>query len=341
MLNLYLRLYVVARRTSRIEERMQRSLLSTAPSLPVRVGSTRGVGRLSRPRSVELTRIGDQDWLRWNWDGPDQEGPIHAKIERSVLWSFLRLGDSPGEQILAFAQRWGVLELCEHHHLPASHKVSEFGWDWREWDDISRTNGPAALDPYQAPCRPIAAGDGWYMEPVMAWRSWSRLAETMLGVAAALSSDESGTAEEWRTMAPNLAVAGYPDGSMVAQAPLDHQRAMLSGLATEWTQWGRVVPAIAWDLGRGRSAGRFQFYLETSGLFGLIGTELITVIGSGSGPARCSRCGRPYQARRKPRFDRRNYCKVCAPEADRAAKRESARKRRARQRPHEQRDHAD
>src|SRR5262249_26041163 len=85
-----------------------------------------GVAGLSRPLSapeilvpscMELGRWG----IHWSWGNQSSGPPRRVRIRQGALDSFVRLRTASDENILNFARRNGVLELCIHT-MPACHR---------------------------------------------------------------------------------------------------------------------------------------------------------------------------------------------------------------------------
>src|SRR5712671_4863333 len=107
-------------------------------------------GRLERhvwaPRWPVPKRIVlDGECLRYTWtpgmDWPGITPDVLIGPAEGLLENFLRLRDAPASQILRYAQRWGVLGLCDHD-FPAQHppeywpsRAIEFHACPYAWDD--------------------------------------------------------------------------------------------------------------------------------------------------------------------------------------------------------------
>ena len=109
------------------------------------------------PAEVQLSR--DRRLLLWRCitvdggTGLPMDLPGETASRAPILNSFARLGvGKPGkfaDRVLTYARRWGVLELCPSHGLPASHNATWYGLAGRLMpDDYARPEG----------CEPIFGG---------------------------------------------------------------------------------------------------------------------------------------------------------------------------------------
>src|SRR5215467_7610583 len=119
-------------------------------------------------RPAEISLEGEE--LRWT----AARGAVVRATTGNLLESFRNLADAPADRILAFAEKWGVLELCSRHDFPCRHPF--LYWPTLPPDD-------AGEDRMCSP-RGIRLGDLW--EPVEAWRTWARRVTGTLDVATAL-----------------------------------------------------------------------------------------------------------------------------------------------------------
>ena len=233
------------------------------------------------------------------WDGlARNHARSHDRAGRWTPENFLRLRDAPASQILRYAQRWGVLGLCEHD-FPAQHPPDY--WPSRA---IEAHACPYAYDdPYgfgplhSATGRPRRARRskragrtwiyrradfhtchvrgiyeiGWYVgkpwEPVDAWRTWARRAHALLAVAAALQQEKLGAEPDWR-MATDTEME-------TPETPPEGWR-LLTYYADYWLRAADVRPWPQFQ------DGKVRFTLGSdwghSPLFGAIAVQLVLAI---------------------------------------------------------------
>jgi hypothetical protein len=292
------------------------------------------------------------------------DGKEHASPELDeCLFAFTRLAKTPSDEQLAdFAKRWGPLGICKHgwpstHMLnggspcvPLSlreryweHHTEQSDWHFDYW------TGPGEV--------PLSELKGKYWEPLVAWRfyiwqfaaalniayslqegraarreDWTKV----LGVQDGTNMDEEFAKPEWKPLAE-----GIENGRQLASAPIEDQRAHLASDVTRWLLITGVSPWVSWEaeraqlglaLGRpivppGDPFSRYEWHKAT--LFGVLATQLATVVTGGGEFATCGKCGQPYKPTRKPAANRRHFCSSgCQKDAHRAADAEYRRQKR-------------
>ena len=93
---------------------------------------------------------------------------------RELLEAFVRLIDQPDRAFVAFARKWGIINICGHG-VPASHFPERYN-EWTEDD-----HGPG--------CGRLNRGlDGWHREKLSYWRDYAEQAATILNIAAQLNA---------------------------------------------------------------------------------------------------------------------------------------------------------
>ena len=204
------------------------------------------------------------------------------------------LPDAPDEAFLDFAQRYGVLYLCPHG-IPATSPHGMSG------------------------CRPSKS------EPLSRWRHYARQARAVLRIAAALHQGGIGEDPDWKTL--------YADNPEVCQeAPWWERsngadRMALSDIINEILVWGGVHLSLWWWPTEDRPPDQPDsptIYLDSSGVWGAVATQLIFAVAATRGIAVCSACGQPYRLQgRKPARGRRSYCPDCRQRG--AARRDASR----------------
>lgn len=274
------------------------------------------------PRAIH--RLGNR--ILW----PDWAGSKAVRPGAGMLFQFVELSGKADKDILRYARTWGVLALCEHG-LPRHHTVAD------------RTS-PATLPPgawgagsRTSWCCPRVAKVGFegrtiHFDHIEDWRRYSRIAQSILNIAAELNQGRAAQDEDWRALAP-LADAdllasgfGYPF-IRGGQRSMRAQRNALAYVINEWLQSAGVTIWFGWDC----NADQWQISLGTSGdddnLLGHLGYALLIAASQSDGLAICCNCRRSYVPERRPNPNRRNYCPTCG---NRAAWRDAARAKRTR-----------
>jgi hypothetical protein len=132
--------------------------------------------------------------LRWSFGGDDDWVVISAA---GALDGFVRLGDAPGEEILQYARRWGVLQLCRHLK-PCTH-------------------APAICTP---------AG----VEPLTTWQQYASEAQNILNRATELHRDPP------RTGRQRVKAWGHIFGRVTEWLHMATGRLVLDSTGS-WTKW--------------------------------------------------------------------------------------------------------
>ncbi len=244
------------------------------------------------PGRMEL----DGDALVWY---PHSTG--HPVVDaRGMLDTFLRIKSAKG--VLRFAQRFGVLGICEHG-LPYTHPPSPGQFR----DEL--TGRPL---PYTE-CRPLRRNDYTNWEPLRVWFHRVDQAAAILRVAAALDAGKAPSKQDWQSMIGGwrFKLSSDPEENL-------HQLRMFVG---GWLHSGHVTVEIDY-LGNWPS---MQLHADT---FGTLAVQLVTAINKRHMVA-CSGCGLLYErGGRMPQRGRRNFCPQCGETvASRLRKREERRRK--------------
>jgi hypothetical protein len=297
-------------------------------------------GRLERPVlaprwPVPKRIVLDGDRLRYTWtpgrDWPGITPDCLIAPAAGLLEHFLRLRDARGSQILRYAQRWGVLGLCEHD-FPAQHPPEY--WPSRAiemhacpyaWDDpygrgrlrpakrqprrarrstcADRTRINPRADFHACHVRGIYEADkyvGHPWEPVDAWRTWAHRAHALLAVAAALRQKKLGAESDWR-MATDMTIE--------APRPWAEGWRTLAYVADYWLRAADVRPWPQFQDGVVRVTLGSDW--GHSPLFGAIAVQLVLAMSGAQGFGICDACRHMYTPRRTPRDGEHHYCQSC------------------------------
>jgi hypothetical protein len=258
------------------------------------------------PGVIEL----EGDKLIWRGVIPGLERTEYSNKE--LLDRFIHLADADAKQILAYARKWGVLHICEHG-LPASHNPQLYSFSPEQtveqcsplgWPEIPERFGVIENEEEMEPLF-----SGW--EPIESWRAYSRDAQAILNIAAALYRDRATRLEDWERLT-NDAV-----GMMTADVHTKQEH--LVRAVKSWLVAGNVRPDIVLTkLGRGRNKVVSEPRITLGGygpawghLFGALACQLMYAITRAKGLAFCDGCVNTYIPTRRPRSDRRNFCESC------------------------------
>jgi hypothetical protein len=224
-----------------------------------------------------------------------------------MLNQFVRLTDS--ESILRFAKRWGVLALA----------------------------GDTLL-------RPGRDGMREGVEPIAAWQHYSRRAQAVLQIAAALKQSKPGDLNDWSMigiLVPSSGLAGkhreileawapgphfgMPFGMVVMdQSPEQNIKNAREYLAVEIGFWldcwkqGRTAGASDFALRWNDAQRRWDLQIDYHGLLiAAIALQLALVVADADSLFTCSGCAVPYirpRERKRPKSGWANYCDQCSKE---------------------------
>lgn len=264
------------------------------------------------PRYVELR---DDLLVFSHWWDPRSERPPASDLEANarttfdpdrpvneagMLDRFVRITEAKG--VLRFAERYGVLDICEHR-VPGTHYLP-----------------PLPIPDSWPGCRPWQVLDYLvYAEPVDIWLGFVAQARALLSLAVDLRAGSPGRKDDWRVADSQLFWRdGFSELSIQTSGKdVDHDRISLAERISTWMQFGNVRPELFWQ----KSVPVFRLSART---FGILGVQLLFAATRSQGIAICSGCGMPYTPKRKPRKDRRNFCLNCGePVAARLRKRAS------------------
>ena len=190
---------------------------------------------------------------------------------RDLLQEFIGLDTAEGNQILAFAQTWGVLDLC-WHNIPCSH--------------ASLTNVVLELPPHSAAEVPQHVRRQWVefrcisvrREPLETYRFFGRQAKTILRIAAALQHERLADPADWSIV---LRAGLRPRDTLEAQ------REVLDEVIEGCLSLGNTRIAIDNMSHRMRWA--------EANLFGELAVQLYLAVTGCEGLVFCTFCGKKYQ----------------------------------------------
>lgn len=249
----------------------------------------------TRWRTSQRVELADGK-LVWEKEGEDYVSP-----KTGLLEEFIELADAPDKQVIGFARRWGMLNLCEHD-FPQLH-VQHPAWTYpnQSLDD----------DPWICWLRGKSPRAGPFWEPVSAWRCWARRARELLRVAADVLSRKLPDQKDWRVafdldFIPTKDFRDYKvlfDYSPPRTLPDAAEK--LGQRLNQWIGIGNVRPIVE------QRAGRPSISFGGGGLFGALAMQLMLASTGEKGWVCCSNCRKLYTPDRRPRADQQNYCLEC------------------------------
>jgi hypothetical protein len=213
-----------------------------------------------------------------------QQRPSYKKARKGLLEQFISLSDtSDPEAFLKYARHWGVLGLCRHD-LPWTHSLGPSR-------DVSTPS-------VSGRCLPESS------ENIRSWSALARLLLSFLNIAAALHSNQPGSAKDWgvlysgdRNRANNA--AAHPLNTQKSYFAVRLSRALSEANIQTSVRWGGVDrnPTLGYNLG--------------TELFGHLILQVAVASCRRTNFFRCSVCGSTYIPRRMPKHGQQNYCPNC------------------------------
>jgi hypothetical protein len=268
--------------------------------------------------------------------------PGFARVSDQQLKAFTDAGLNSEAAVVRFAERWGVLGICDHG-LPRTHSAG-----------LSTLCAPLGHDSME--------DGGW--EPTAAWRFFRRQAFLILRTSDRLRRGERVDRSTWLELfdedGPRLAYDRAidftdPSGTPRVSQPLDLQtgltvmRAPVLSWVLEEDDWDRPVwecdrPVQRWcaglimqswlEVGRpemlaswsGRGA---DVWVSARSLFGVLAMKVAFAASGSPGFAICHECHALFLPKRRAKAGQRTYCAECR--ANKVPRRDAARDFRERQ----------
>jgi len=215
--------------------------------------------------------------------GGSERTPRIGKPGPLMLERFVALADQSPDRFVAFAQKWGLLDLCRHG-LPSSHVT------FSPQDD----NDP------QSEARYCSAHDG---DSIVDWQLWASSAQAAVRISRRLHMGTCGEERDWICL---LGEGWQKRFSNPDQTPM--QAAILASVLSDWLAMARARPRLS---SRDPRHPRFKVLFECESLFGGLAVQLMYAVAQADGFAVCTICGQPYYPKRRPAAGRNNYCSNC------------------------------
>ena len=252
------------------------------------------VGEYSAPSTIRL----EGDRLFWH----PVEHWRKVKPNTQTFSDFLSLGrdEASARDVLNYARKWGVLNLCRRDLLPVSHDLA---------------------------CIPLERRSDGKGEPISEWRRFAQYAAAILNLSQDLTDARIGKNADWLTLssfdrllhwssnALTLAELGLfgsrPTRKLTATAQREavlEGKAVIADCVNHWLELGNVRPHIRWnDVGPVVSLAGGA---HRGGLFGALAVHLLELAGRYV-IASCSGCRKFYNPEIRPKSGQDRFCKQC------------------------------
>jgi hypothetical protein len=236
-----------------------------------------------------------------------------------ILDAFIRLAEVPeerfAERVATFANTFGVLGICRHGK-PARHGPC-----------LPLQDHEVIFDETKADETGVVTIESWlYIEPLEAWRRYTRQLRAILGVIARLQSDMPGLSDDWAT----IVAANSPEETADVSDPQEHvlqlpnfrppsskfrnavERVQLEreeiGLALDtWIRYGGITLGVEWS-----DAPYAEPRLRVDRLAAALAAGLVS---AAQGPVYvCSGCGNPFalgEGKKRLPAGKNKWCNQC------------------------------
>jgi hypothetical protein len=235
--------------------------------------------------------------LFWEPIGPSIGRPRRVKPMVETFLDFLDLASTDDDRdVLRYAKRWGVLNLCKAHLEPVSH------------------------DPRCIPLVSFGVNRG---EPVSEWRRFSRNAGALVRISGDLYEGKPGSESDWEILRSDEKLfESHFQRIRRTQDAMANKKSIVVEIVNSWLKAGDVRPTMTWTLAPGvilASRGTSPF----SGLFAALAVQILEN-GGRFVIASCSGCNRFFDAtakhgsndrkegrQRRPKRGQARYCGEC------------------------------
>lgn len=241
----------------------------------------------------------DEGLLLWRWEDKATSQPLRPEAHGfGLLCEFMNLADAPVETVLAFARKWGVLEICQHG-LPCTHNL-----DYAD-KFLGRWCFPLSYNEYK-----------YFYEPIQFWHFYAGQMRALLNIAVRLKQGVPGLIENWKVIQATglmqkseVEVLGEELFAAIYGRTVEDDRKFVLKLLDRWLSMGDVRPNLVWD-------DEHCSVSFDNTLFGMLVMQLMLEICSSGGIAFCHGCGKSYAPKvRRPKVGQRNYCRDCGKKA--------------------------
>jgi hypothetical protein len=290
--------------------------------------------------------------IRWAWN---PRGYQSKPDSRECLFAFMQLHDAEDDptRVVAFARRWGVLELCEHRTGTEQLPAPPWGGSDGDWCEMCR--------PLAVTFRNDAQLRVWHLE-INFYRDagdFAQAEERLIRIKSRLTAFQSSPETARRVSALQLSdvplhrerVAAWVHCARTLRAIVaivaDLRTPSKSGvLLDEWTllcmpnqawesdeqKWMRLTDVLNYWVGTSIHAAGEPFLWDVreddltvavnGTLRARLALQLVSVLRSKNGTWRCDQCGDPHRRERAPKL---TQDRVLCPNCQRGEKAEKAR----------------
>jgi hypothetical protein len=213
------------------------------------------------------------------------EEPVIARVRKNILFAFSELAEADGSRVLSYANKFGVLGLCEHG-MPLGHKGQM---------------------PIEGICTPIGWPSPECRESIEQWHFYARGFRAVLRLSVALHEGKSGNADDWKHA---LELPRIIADARRSEGPWDS----VFGIVNRLMDMSAVRPYCNVKPDK-------TMYVElratnvNSVLFATLVTELLFTVTKSKGLLVCSHCGRFFLPNHRPRTGVRRFCRRCGVKA--------------------------
>lgn len=242
--------------------------------------------------------------LKWNSEASERKTVL---LTGELLPEFIRLSneiepENFARKVVGFAQKWGNLDLCSEHQMPASHNYN---------CEPSIPYKRVILRPIDS--SNISENNQIYSEPLSGWRNYSLFAKTLLNLTTNLQEGKLGEEEDWQTL-HSIGFLGWSHAEKRKEKNyqenlLQFEKMLVSDGVNQWLALGNLRPEIKW-YNNNITIG-FNSASSYGSLFAYLALQIMLAIGRQDGLAICSTCGIPYIPDRKPDDKKRRFCLQC------------------------------
>jgi hypothetical protein len=231
-----------------------------------------------------------------------------------LLPDFLKLANASSHEEFAFqvnwfANKWGVLNLCEEHQVPVSH------------DRNCKPSIPyLKIEARFTDAKKLTKDKRIYSESLDIWRYYARFAKAMMNIAVRLHNNKIGLDEDWQILIHyehvgesfikerNKALSNANKNE--EEKLCKFERILIVDVVNTWLTLADLHPMMQWD----DKNIKIVFKPSSSAygsLFANIALQFMMSIGQQTSLAVCTGCGSHYTPLRKPAIGRNCFCEQC------------------------------
>jgi len=224
-----------------------------------------------------------------------------------ILIEFIMLANETVPQEFArkvtlFAQKWGNLDICEEHQMPASHSEGCK-------PSIPHKKVTLLLDSSSE----VSGKEQIHYEALSAWHKYAMFAKSILNITAKLQQGNIGENEDWEYL-HSIGSIGWSHVEKKKEKNyrknlLQVERELIANAVNYWLTLGNLRPEIRWE--NNNIIISFKSVSSYGTLFAYLALQLMLAVGKQDGLAICSACAIPYIPKRKPVSNKRRFCSQC------------------------------